>query len=135
MFKTLPHTADFKVKFSGKDLKDLIHSVFDFYRNFIIYSNCDEGSLKNEKISIEDESFEFIVVRLINELIFLKETGRMIKDYKIERVSENRLDLSIKTIDCEEISFSEGFKSATYHNLKLKRDSEGNFVLTVVIDT
>ncbi len=135
MYKVLPHTADFKVKFIGKNLNEILDSIFDFYYSFIEYSHCDQKSLKIKKISIEDESFEFIVVRLINELIFLRETNRFVKGYKIEKISENRLDLIIETIDCNEVTFSEGFKSATYHDLKLKRDSESNLVLTVVIDT
>ncbi len=132
MFEILPHTADFKVKFAGENFPALISSVFDFYFNQTIANNCDKNEIK-ETLKIEDEKFEFLVVRLINELIFYKEIGKLVKNFEIIEINENFLEINLFLSQCEFIEFKNDFKSATYHNLELK-NSNNNYELTVVID-
>ncbi len=135
MYKILSHTADLKIIFKGKNLKQLIDSVMEFYFNNIS-ARIDKENLKSSEkiINIEDESFEFIVVRLINELIFFKELSLFIKDYKIIDISNNFLKIKFYLIESKDIYFIEDLKSATYHNLKMKRNKEGVFEIEVVID-
>ncbi len=130
-YEILSHTADFKIKFFGKSYSELINSVFKFY--FDILEVFEEEDYKEEKvIEILDESFEFIAVRLINELIFYKDIGKFIQNYEIISISEKRLKL--KVILCNGvINFKYELKSATYYNLNLKKINDC-YYLEMVID-
>ncbi len=130
-YEILSHTADFKIKFFGKSYSELINSVFKFY--FDILEVFEKEDYKEEKvIEILDESFEFIAVRLINELIFYKDIGKFIQNYEIISISEKRLKL--KVILCNGvINFKYELKSATYYNLNLKKINDC-YYLEMVID-
>ncbi len=130
-YKILSHTADFKIKFFGKDYSELIDSVFKFYFDILKISE-EKNSKKEEVIEILDESFEFVVVRLINELIYYKDIGKFIKDYKIISISKDRLKLEVLLFDGV-VDFKYDLKSATYYNLNLKKIDD-YFYLEMVID-
>ena len=132
-FEILSHTADIKVKFYGKNFKEIIESVFIFYFHNISEINISNSGITEELIiALEDESLEFLVVRLLNELIYLKEIGKFVKDYEILELNNNLLKIKLNLIK-KEFSFIEELKSATYHDLKLEKEN-GFISVTVTID-
>ena len=130
-YKILSHTADIKVEFIGKDYIELIDAVFQFYfDNIEILSQNNE--ISNSLIEFEDEGFEFLMVRLINELIFLKDIGKIVKSYKLIKIEKKYLKLEITLISGFG-NFKEELKSATYYQLKTKK--KGNiYYIQITID-
>ena len=127
----LSHTADIKIRFYGKNFKDLIDSVFTFYFDNLSI-NFKNENIEEKIIEIQDESFEFLIVRLINEMIYLKEISKIIKGYKLLEINNNSLKINLKIVDAE-ANFIEEFKSATYYDLKICKINDVLF-LEITID-
>jgi len=130
-YKILSHTADVKIKFYGKNFSELIDSIFQFYyENLKItkkYENFEE-----KIVEFEDESFEFIAVRLINELIFYKDINKFVEKYRIIEITNSILKIKLELREGI-VSFVDELKSATYYNLKLRKEKE-DLILEIVID-
>ncbi len=130
-YKILSHTADVKIKFYGKNFSELVDSIFQFYyENLKItkkYENFEE-----KIVEIEDESFEFIAVRLINELIFYKDINKFVEKYRIIEITNSILKIKLELREGI-VSFVDELKSATYYNLKLRKEKE-DLILEIVID-
>ena len=130
-YKILSHTADFKIRFYGKNFSELIDSIFQFYyENLKItkkYENFEE-----KIVEFEDESFEFIAVRLINELIFYKDINKFVEKYRIIEITNSILKIKLELREGI-VSFVDELKSATYYNLKLRKEKE-DLILEIVID-
>ena len=131
-FEILSHTADIKVKFYGKNFEEIIDSVFIFYYHNTEINISNFEITEELIIDIEDEGLEFLVVRLINELIYLKETGKFVKNYEILKLNNNLLKIKLNLIK-KKFSFIEELKSATYHDLKLEKEN-GFISIIVTID-
>ncbi|HDN97651.1 MAG TPA: archease [bacterium] len=128
-FEFISHTADVGVKVYGETIEELFENsgkaLFE-----IMAPVCEDVKVK-EKVSVEGESYEELLVKFLNELIYLSEKkslkGEEFK-IKIERKNNSlRLDgevsgRKIKGVERE-------VKAATYHNLKIEKDREYNCII------
>ena len=118
-FQPVPHTADVSLEVKGKDVPDLMETAARGM--FSLITNI--SAIKPEKeieLKVEGEDYEDLLVRWLNELLYLHSQGYVFSYFRIEKLSKNFLQAKAKgeqlkphhTLNLE-------IKAATYHNLKI----------------
>ena len=146
-FQTLNHTADIGIKAYGETLEKLFCNTA--IAMFSIITDLDKiKPLKKFNIKIKGENEENLMIRWLNELLYLFETEYHIFkkfDLKIENISYNKPleekiynNLLIKAvaygekIDLEKHTIKTHIKGATYHKLEIKRNRK--FTASIFFD-
>lgn len=134
-FRVIDHKADIKIKISGKTIEELFSEALNGFLHIVVKRKRKAESLERKKISLEGIDLEDLLVRFLNELIYLfslKKVPLKIENMKIE---ENRFEGEILLAPLTKDSFEvkAELKAATYHNLKIEKKGK-NFVTEVVFD-
>lgn len=131
-YRLIDHTADIGISVEGKDLKDLFAT--SAYAMFSQMFDLDKIKDKETKrVELEGVDLEDLLVRWLNELLFLSGKGYIFKNFNIENLKETSLRASLKgeRIDFRKTSFKQQIKAATYHQLEIK--NIGNRWQTTII--
>ena len=134
-YKLIDHTADIGISVEGKDLEDLFATA----ACAMISQMIDLDKIKNKetkKIELEGADLEDLLVRWLNELLFLSDNGYIFKKFNIETLKETSLLASLEgeKIDFRKIPLKQQIKAATYHQLEIKKDNSGNWQTTIIFD-
>jgi SHS2 domain-containing protein len=136
-FETFDHTADLGLRIVADDLADLFQTagigLFD-----VIVANLDEvRALETERVSLQADSPEDLLVEWLNELIYRCETRhRLYSSFRVE-LDESACSLTA-TIGGEPIDrgrhiLDHEVKAATRHGLSLQKEPQG-WVALVIVD-
>ena len=119
-FKVLPHTADVCLEVEGKDLKDLFETAA--LGMFSLITNIEEVKEEEEKrVKVEGEDRVDLLVRWLNELLYLHSTGYLFRKFEIIQLKEKNLEAVIKGEKIKPHHALElEIKAATYHDLKIE---------------
>jgi SHS2 domain-containing protein len=134
-YRLIDHTADIGISVEGKDLKDLFTT--SAYAMFSQMFDLDKIKDKETKrVKLEGENLEDLLIRWLNELIFLSESGYIFKAFDIEKLEETSLSASLKgdKIDFRKTPLKQQIKAATYHQLEIKKMASGNWQTTIIFD-
>ncbi|NOZ63756.1 MAG: archease [Caldiserica bacterium] len=121
-FTPVPHTADVSIEVKGKDISDLMETAARGM--FSLITDISAIKLEEEmEVKVEGEDYEDLLVRWLNELLYLHSQGYIFAYFRIESLSTNFLQAKVKgeklkshhTLNLE-------IKAATYHNLKITGD-------------
>lgn len=131
-YELLEHTADIKLKIYGNDFADLLENSGHALSDLIL-----PGKNKSEiarEFSIEGDSDEQLLVKFLNELIYLLQSENLIFcKFDIEQV-----DLRIHAIckgsymDPDDNPMYD-VKAATYHDLRIEKTRNG-LTAQVILD-
>lgn len=134
-YSQFEHTADIGIKASGSDLKELFTNfalgLFDVI--------CDMGKvlpLEEIKINISSSDLESLLVKWLNELIFIFDSKRMLlSKFDIKTVDHDSLSavVSWEKFDLKRHEMRLSVKAATYHQLSIKKNRQykGKIILDV----
>jgi SHS2 domain-containing protein len=134
-YSQFEHTADIGIKASGSDLKELFTNfalgLFDVI--------CDMGKvlpLEEIKINISSSDLESLLVKWLNELIFIFDSKRMLlSKFDIKTVDHDSLSavVSGEKFDLKRHEMRLSVKAATYHQLSIKKNRQykGKIILDV----
>ena len=134
-YSQFEHTADIGIKASGSDLKELFTNfalgLFDVI--------CDMGKvlpLEEIKINISSSDLESLLVKWLNELIFIFDSKRMLlSKFDIKTVDHDSLSavVSGEKFDLKRHEMRLSVKAATYHKLSIKKNRQykGKIILDV----
>ncbi|MCM8767634.1 MAG: archease [Candidatus Omnitrophica bacterium] len=127
------HTADIGIKVYGKTIEELfINSLKGLYKIMGIKLDGTESIVE---INIQEEEYENLIVKFLNEIIYYAETKKIageIEQLKVERKG-NKYNLFIKLIMKKIKSMEKEIKAATYHNLKIEKIAD-MYKTTIIFD-
>ncbi len=127
------HTADIGIKVKGKTLEELfLNSAIGLYKIIGVKYN---GNGELIEFNFFGDEIEDLLVKFLNELIYYVETKKLggeIEKIEIEKLEEGyKLNVRIKTKKIK--SIEKEVKSATYHNLKVKKVRNG-YTTIIIFD-
>ena len=124
-FDIIEHTADTGIVAYGADLREAFISAA--YAMFTLIADV-EGVTHSicHEVEVEAEDEESLLVRWLNELLYLFDVERVIfSHFEIMELDETHLKAKAygEPIDMLRHSLRAGVKAATYHMLKIERDN------------
>ncbi len=134
-FDIIDHTADTGIVAYGTDLKEAFANAA--YAMFSLIA--DLGSVKEEacrKIAVEAADRESLVVAWLNELLYLFDVERIVfKRFDITELADTSLKAEGygEEMDESRHNLRVGVKAATYHMLRVTKDS-GYYSIRVIFD-
>ncbi len=121
-FEEISHTADVGIKVEGESLEDLFQTAAKGMFSLITDLDKVQPQITKE-IVVEGEDLEDLLVRWLNELLYLHFQGMVFKDFRIKKLERKFLQAEAKG---EKISPSHSLnleiKAATYHGLQIQKD-------------
>ena len=133
-FDVIDHTADIGIVAYGRELKEAFSNVA--YGMFSLIADL-EGVKTTicREVQVEAEDEEGLVVRWLNELLYLFDVDRMIfKEFEFTELTTTHLKAKGygEVIDSSRHSLNTGVKAATYHMLNVERDD--GYKIQVIFD-
>ncbi|MBT3312328.1 MAG: archease [Desulfobacterales bacterium] len=123
----IDHTADFGIRVSGSDLKDLFENTAYAMFDLIIDAELSKDG-KEFDISVSGYDLPDLMFNWLRELLYLFAGKEMvIKKADIVSISENRLSARITYSDYDpgRHEIKNEIKAVTYHQLKVENKSDG----------
>lgn len=119
-FTSVPHTADVALKVEGENIPDLMETAARGM--FSLITDISLIKVKEEKeVKVEGENYEDLLIRWLNELLYLHSQGYVFSKFHIERMDRRKLFGKAKGEKLkDEHNLNLEIKAATYHNLEIK---------------
>lgn len=131
-YELLEHAGDLKIKVYGNSFSELLENSGRALSDIVLPDSGDMNETR--KIFIEGSTKEQILVRFLNELIYLIQSDFLIfRKFKIEDVDNgvNALCMGSKIKSSDQPDYD--MKGATYHELKIE-NNDGKYTAQIVID-
>ncbi|MBU0648116.1 archease [Patescibacteria group bacterium] len=132
-FEILKHTADVRVKATGKDLGDLLVNALEGM-NEILDPKIRTGVIgKKSKVEIESVDRDALVVDFLSEILLLSQTDKVVwTDVVFKEIEEKNLVAEMAGSEVKE--FGDDIKAVTYHGAKIATNEEGRLEVTILFD-
>lgn len=127
-FRFLEHTADMGMEVTGETLDELFRHAAEGLREMIFGEIPPTRADHSEKIAVEGEDLEELLVGWLNELLYLFETRRFVPfTFRIERIGTEDMSATVSggVFDENRVRVLREIKAVTYHRLMVKRTSQG----------
>ena len=132
-FSLQNHTADVRLRISGKSLKELFS---DALRGMVtLLSDQKVADESGEKIAfnVSAPDAESLLVDFLNEALFLMQTHKgLVSTVHFTILNKAHTEGFFFVTPIQE--FAEDIKAATYHDLSIKRQADGSLETTIVFD-
>jgi len=126
-FEIIDHTADVGIIAYGADLKQLFSNAALALFSLVTEPKSIRQELQRD-VKIISEDKDSLLVEWLNELIYLFDAEHILfSRFDIERLTNDSLQASCygENIDPLRHKIRIGVKAATYHMLKIDKDSNG----------
>jgi SHS2 domain-containing protein len=126
-FEIIDHTADVGIITYGADLKQLFSNAALALFSLVTEPKSIRQELQRD-VKIISEDKDTLLVEWLNELIYLFDAEHILfSRFDIERLTNDSLQASCygENIDPLRHKIRIGVKAATYHMLKIDKDSNG----------
>jgi len=127
------HTADLALFVQGASLDELFQHAA---HGLVELMGCQRGEAARpvtHEVALESPDIESLLVDWLNEILYLVTTEAFVPEhFVISHLTDTSLRASIQGVTPGHIS--KYIKAATYHELSLRRDSSGNYQVTIVFD-
>lgn len=134
-YKQIEHTADIGIEVEGNSLKELFINSAKGLVSLMVDARAPMNRVA-QGISITAGSKEELLVKWLEELLYIFETKRMVPTgFTIVMISENDLSAVINIDEFDKDRFPPKYqiKAVTYHNLTIK-EKDGRFSATIIFD-
>lgn len=132
-FRFLEHTADARAECRGGTFEGLLEAAAQALYAIALRearADCDTS----RTIKVDGESREEVLVRWLQELIFLLEVERFVATgFAFAEADELSITAEARGYTCRPEERGEEVKSATYHGLDVQETPEG-FIARVIFD-
>ncbi|MBL7068874.1 MAG: archease [Candidatus Omnitrophica bacterium] len=134
-YEIINHTADIGIKVYGKSLEELFINAASGMFEII----ADLDGLKPStsiKVKLEAQNDEELLVAWLDELIYNFYTKKIIfSEFKISSLSAAKIEAEAigKHIGDKKSRLKTEIKAATYHDLKIEKES-GNYQVQIIFD-
>jgi len=134
-FEIIEHTADTGIRAFGSDLKQVfVNAAEGMFSIMVDPSSVDEH--QEEKITVEADGLDELLVEWLNELLYLSEVNRMLfKRFIVDKMTETSLEARAfgEPIDDSKHELRSDIKAVTYHMLKVEQKN-GIWTAQVIFD-
>jgi SHS2 domain-containing protein len=134
-FEIIDHTADIGIIAYGADVKELFsNAALALFSLITEPESIEEKSHLNLKVSSEDR--DSLLVEWLNELIYFFDAKHILFNrFDIESLTHNELKATCHGEDFDPMKhkIKRGVKAATYHMLKLDKNSDG-YKAQIILD-
>lgn len=132
-FRLLEHSADIRVECRGQTIEDLLRSAAEALYAVALRSRRNATDL-TRSISLEADSPEDLLVRWLQELIFLLETERFVgAEFRFPTAHNTAVDAEACGYLCKPEERETEVKAATYHGAAIERRA-GELVAHMLLD-
>jgi SHS2 domain-containing protein len=134
--ETFEHTADLGLRVVAHDLADLFQTAAAGLFDVIVANRDAVQVVVTERVALEAESPEDLLLAWLNELIFRCETQhRLYTRFHVAMDDSRHLEATIggEPIDRDRHLLDHEVKAATRHGLSV-RSHEGNWIAEVILD-
>jgi len=134
-FEIIDHTGDVAVIVYGDDLKQLFSNAASALFSLVADPESIRQQLQRD-VKITSEDKDSLLVEWLNELIYLFDAEHMLfSRFDIERLTDISLKASCygENVDPQRHRIRLGVKAATYHMLKIDKDSNG-YKVQIIFD-
>lgn len=131
-YEILEHTGDAKIRAFGKTKEELFLNAMRG-----MFELVGPKRIKNEKvkrtIKIASSDYDALLVDFLSEVNYLMQTEReAYDDIKLKKFSDAELEVELLGQPVE--GFDEEIKAVTYHGLQIKKNKEGLWEATIILD-
>ncbi len=134
-YRLIDHTADLGIEAEFHSLKEVFEKcgliLFD------LITDLEKIEAKKEiNFEIEEENIEDLLIRFLNELIYLYETKHFLaSQINVDLKKENKLKATLKgeNINLKKHRIKTEIKAATYHDFEFKKE-DSKFKVRVIFD-
>ncbi len=137
MVRPLEHTADVGFELEGESLEALFQAALLGLLE-VMFQNPPQGGRRRRRLRLEAEDLEGLLVRFLNELIYLIQTKGFVPGRARLRINPTPTGYALEgTLFGEpfrpEMGFQGEVKSATFHGLKVAEEG-GRWRARVILD-
>lgn len=134
-YRSLPHTADIRVRFSGRNLSELFrHGVFALTDTLVEARTVRPRSVR--RLRLKAPSLDLLLVRFLQELLFLFDAkGFLARRIVFDELRPEGLKAGLvgEIFDPKRHRPKTEVKAVTYHGLAVTR-KEGKWIAEMVFD-
>ncbi|WP_117238043.1 archease [Thermus sediminis] len=135
--RPLDHTADVGFYLEAESLEGLFQAALEGLLQ-VMFQNPPQGGKRRKRVVLEGEDLETLLVRYLNELIYLIQTKGLVPGKARVRLEAKeggfRLTATLYGEPFrEEFGFQGEVKSATFHGLSVRQEG-GRFLAQVILD-
>lgn len=137
MYELIDHTADIGIRVQGSSLKDLFIKTAEALFDISISSKRPSIPAIDVPIAIEADSVDQLLVRWLQELLYIFETRHLVLvNFWIDEIDERHLLGLAKgnKFDSTRHSQKIDIKAVTYHQLEVVKDEDGKWYAKVIFD-
>ena len=137
MYEIIDHTADIGIKVEGSSIEELFVSAAEATFDLMVSSKRPYIPSIEVPISVEASSVDSLMVRWLQELLFIFEKRRLVLSrFFIDSISEGAVSGAAKGIPFDSTRHRQklDIKAVTYHNLVVGRDEGGLWRAEVIFD-
>jgi SHS2 domain-containing protein len=137
-FEILGHTADVRLKVSGKDLKELLENALEGLMAVIAEENKLAVSDKKSMIfEVRSSIPEGLLVDFLNEALYFVQTEKKliaeVNFYELKQEADN-LFLQAEFLEAVSGKITRDVKAVTYHDLEIKKNGKGGLEAIITLD-
>jgi len=134
-YTLIDHTADIGIETSASSLEELFEKCALILSDLI--TDLDRiKPAETKKIVLEDENIEQLLIRFLNELLYILSVENFITcKVKVLELNDNRLKAQLEgeKLDLSKHPIKEEIKAATYHDFKLEKQ-DSTYVVRIIFD-
>ena len=137
-YREIEHTADVGLELEAPDLKAAFElaaaSMFDLMCDI---DSVGDGVCRTVKIRARDSDLENMMVRWLNELLYVFESERLLLSrFDVRELTSDAIEADVagERYDPARHVFKSDLKAATYHDLAVDQ-TEGVWFVRVIFDT
>jgi len=130
-FEEIDHTADRAFRVTGRDMASLLENAARAMQALDRPRPAGEPSATRE-VEVEGVDRESLLVNWLNEILYLEQAHRLVCErFQICEFTNHHLRARIETRECDR-SYTH-IKAVTFHNLRIRENSDG-LEAEVVVD-
>ena len=123
-YRLIDHPADLYIEGYGRDYGQALCGILQGLMDQIV-KHPPEGECKNNKITIEEEDLEYLIVDFLEEVLYrVQMYGYYVSDCNIKVFNNDKLEANLCFLKLNPDEFILEIKAVTWHGLEIKKDKE-----------
>lgn len=138
-YEILEHRADLKIRVFGKSKEELFSNALLAMNEAMRAEIRKPEETSKGAIKIESADPQSLLVDFLNEVLYLSQVNKEVYEVSLKKVIDPSADSGRAEIEGELIGkkvekFGEDIKAATYHDLEIKQEKDGNWQAVILFD-
>lgn len=132
-YEFLEHTADIKFRSYGATLEEAFANVVEAFADFVAHGE-NVKPRKGKVVNVSGKDKESLLYNFIEELIYLMDVEGFLAVKGEVFFRGNNLRAELFGDDVKSYQGLESVKAATYAEMQIKEEENGNWTIQVVLD-